>query len=160
MLEAIRRGGRASRALGFAGLLSHAGQGYGAASVDALRAVARHEAGVLARLADGLRASNAPVEEISVGATPTSRFIADQPGVTEMRPGNYVFFDRTQVALGAASFEDCALHVISTVVSRPARDRVIFDAGSKTLTNDGARGFGATPGHGLVFPSLSSDAAG
>jgi len=60
-------------------------------------------------------------------------------------------------ASGRPALEDCALHVISTVVSRPAADRVIFDAGSKTLTNDGARGFTATPGHGLVFPSLAAE---
>ena len=142
--------------LRFRGLLSHAGQGYAAASIEALAAVARHEAATLARLAEGLRARGVPVEETSVGATPTSRFVANQPGVTEMRPGNYVFFDRTQVALGAASLDDCALHVISTVVSRPARDRVILDAGSKTLSNDTARGCAPTPGHGLVFGSLAA----
>jgi len=142
--------------LRFRGLLSHAGQGYMASSVAELGAVARHEAGILARLTNGLRASGVPVDEVSVGATPTSRFIGDQPGVTEMRPGNYVFFDRTQVGLGAASLEDCALHVISTVVSRPARDRIILDAGSKTLTNDGARAFGPATGYGLVFDSVSA----
>jgi len=142
--------------LRFAGLLSHAGQGYLASSAEEIAAIARHEAAILTRLADGLRSLDVPVDELSVGATPTSRFIADQPGVTEMRPGNYVFFDRTQVGLGAASLDDCALHVISTVVSRPARDRVILDAGSKTLTNDGARGFGSATGYGLVFPSIDA----
>jgi D-serine deaminase-like pyridoxal phosphate-dependent protein len=142
--------------LRFRGLLSHAGQGYAASSVEELSAVARHEAGILAQLADSLRASDVPVDEVSVGATPTSRFIGDQPGVTEMRPGNYVFFDRTQVGLGAASLDDCALHVISTVVSRAAPDRLILDAGSKTLTNDGARGFGPATGYGLVFASLNA----
>jgi D-serine deaminase-like pyridoxal phosphate-dependent protein len=94
------------------------------------------------------------IAEISVGSTPTARFITRQTGATEMRPGNYVFFDRTQVGLGAATIDTCALGVVSTVVSRPAPDRVIFDAGSKTLTTDGARGFGAHEGYGLVFPSL------
>src|SRR4030095_6446664 len=94
------------------------------------------------------------VDEISVGATPTARFAAAQTGITEMRPGNYVFFDRTQVGLGAASFNACALAVVSTVVSRPAPDRVIFDAGSKTLTNDGARGFHQPGGYGAVFQRL------
>ena len=46
--------------------------------------------------------------------------------------------------------------MISTVVSRPARDRVIVDAGSKTLSNDAARGCAPTPGHGLVFGSLAA----
>ena len=73
-----------------------------------------------------------------------------------MRPGNYVFFDRTQVGLGAASVDDCALWIVATVVSRPAATRVVFDAGSKTLTNDGVRGFTAHVGHGLVCRDLAA----
>ena len=80
------------------------------------------------------------LEELSVGATPTLRFSAAEPGLTELRPGNYVYFDRTQLALGAASLDDCALTVLATVVSKPAPDRIILDCGSKTLTNDLARG--------------------
>jgi D-serine deaminase-like pyridoxal phosphate-dependent protein len=76
--------------------------------------------------------------------------------VTELRPGNYAYFDRTQVSLGAAAWVDCALTVLARVVSRPARDRVILDSGSKTLTNDGARGFSPAPGHGAVLRDLES----
>jgi D-serine deaminase-like pyridoxal phosphate-dependent protein len=67
-----------------------------------------------------------------------------------------VFFDRTQVGLGAASLADCALTIVSTVVSRPAAARVIFDAGSKVLSSDAVRGFGAAAGHGLVYPGLDA----
>jgi len=142
--------------LRFRGLLSHAGHSYLAGSAAELEAVARQEIEILGHLASRAREAGVEVAEISVGATPTARCIGDQHGVTEMRPGNYVFFDRTQVGLGAAALEDCAMMVLSTVVSRPAPTRVIFDAGSKTLTSDGARGFGAHPGHGLVFPSLAT----
>ena len=83
--------------------------------------------------------SGIALDEISVGATPTLRFSAGQPGVTELRPGNYVYFDRTQVALGAASLDDCALTVLATVVAKHP-GRIILDCGSKTLTNDQARG--------------------
>jgi D-serine deaminase-like pyridoxal phosphate-dependent protein len=77
-----------------------------------------------------------------------------------MRPGNYVFHDRTQVALGAATLETCAMFIHAMVVSRPAPDRVILDCGSKTLTNDGARGFTPTPGYGLVIlPDGTPDAS-
>ena len=61
-------------------------------------------------------------------------------------PGNYVYFDRTQVGLGAATWNDCALTVLATVVSRPAADRIILDCGSKTLSNDLARGFSRNAG--------------
>ena len=140
------------------GLLSHAGHGYHASSEDELAGIAAREIEILRSLAGRLRDAGAVVQEISVGATPTARFITRQHGVTEMRPGNYVFFDRTQAALGAASLDDCALWIVSTVVSRPAATRVILDAGSKTLTNDGIRGFGAHVGHGLVFRDVEAPA--
>jgi D-serine deaminase-like pyridoxal phosphate-dependent protein len=142
--------------LRFLGLLSHAGQGYGAASQDELEAIAGREAEILGSIAGRLRDADVEVAELSVGATPTARFITRQHGVTEMRPGNYVFFDRTQVGLGAATVDDCALWIVATVVSRPAATRVVFDAGSKTLTNDGLRGFGTHVGHGLVCRDLSA----
>jgi D-serine deaminase-like pyridoxal phosphate-dependent protein len=62
-----------------------------------------------------------------------------------------VYFDRTQVALGAATLDDCALTVLATVVSKPADDRIILDCGSKTLTNDTARGITKAAGYGAVL---------
>ena len=138
--------------LRFRGLLSHAGNGYHATSEGEARDVAAREAEILRDLAS---ASGVSCDEISVGATPTARFSVNEPGITEMRPGNYAYFDRTQVALGSASWGDCALTVLARVVSRPARDRVILDSGSKTLTNDGARGFTSMPGHGAVLRDLA-----
>jgi D-serine deaminase-like pyridoxal phosphate-dependent protein len=130
------------------GLLSHAGHGYGAACEGDLRSIAENEARALRDLA---AAAGVPCEEISVGATPTARYSLGQDGLTELRPGNYAYFDRTQVSLGAAAWSDCALTVLARVVSRPAADRIILDSGSKTLTNDGARGFHATPGFGAIL---------
>lgn len=133
------------------GLLSHAGQAYHAQSEDELRTMAEAEAQTMRDLAERCRKSGVAIEEISAGATPPARFSLQQSGFTEYRPGNYVYFDRTQVALGAATIEDCALTVLATVVSKPAPDRMILDSGSKTLTNDGARGFTAAPGYGTVI---------
>ena len=140
----------------FRGLLSHAGHGYLVSDERQLEEIAARESAILHGLAVQLRDLGVAVEEVSVGATPTARFITQQQGVTEMRPGNYVFFDRTQVGLHSAAVEDCALSVISTVVSRPAPDRVVLDAGSKTLTSDGVRGFAPATGHGMVFADLES----
>src|SRR5205814_4880483 len=95
--------------------------------------------------------------ELSVGATPTLRFSASRAGqgrLTELRPGNYVYFDRTQVALGAATLDDCALTVMATVVSKHP-GRIILDCGSKTLTNDAARGITPAPGYGAVLAGES-----
>jgi D-serine deaminase-like pyridoxal phosphate-dependent protein len=134
------------------GLLSHAGHAYHATSAGELARIARDERDTLLALADRVRARGVQLEEISVGATPTARFSAQLDGITELRPGNYVFHDRTQVGLGAATWEDCALTVLATVVSRPCADRLILDCGSKTLTTDAARGFGDVRGHGTVLP--------
>lgn len=137
-----------------AGLLSHAGHAYGAGSEKELREIAKRERDLLVRLAErtGIEAP-----EVSVGATPTARFSLEQEGITELRAGNYVYFDRTQVGLGAARLEDCALTVLARVVSRPAADRLILDCGSKTLTSDSARGFRPGAGFGAIFADLESD---
>jgi D-serine deaminase-like pyridoxal phosphate-dependent protein len=134
--------------LRFRGLLSHAGHGFGAVSVSQLEAIAVEEARLLHDVA---AKAGVACDEFSVGATPTARFSIKQDGLTEIRPGNYAYFDRTQVAHEAARWEDCALTVLARVVSRPARERVILDSGSKTLTNDGARGFVNTPGYGAIM---------
>jgi D-serine deaminase-like pyridoxal phosphate-dependent protein len=142
------------KGLNLRGLLSHAGQGYLATSDATLEAIAREEASLLRGLAEASRERGVTIDEISVGSTPTARFSLDQDGLTELRPGNYVYFDRTQVDLGAATLADCALTVIATVVSKPAPDRIILDCGSKTLSSDVARGAGSPTGYGTVFADL------
>jgi len=141
------------RGLRLRGLLSHAGHAYRATSTAGIAEIARREAEVLRSLLDGAAASGIPLREISVGATPTLRFSAAEPAITELRPGNYVYFDRTQVELEAAALEDCALTVLATVVSKPANDRIILDCGSKTLSSDRLT---SNPAYGAV---LTSDGA-
>ncbi len=143
------------RGLRLRGLLSHAGHGYQAASAEDLCAIAEREAATLGSLRERAARAGIPLEEISVGATPTLRFSARQRGITELRPGNYVYFDRTQVALGSATLDECALTVLATVVSAHP-GRVILDAGSKTLTNDGARGIAPAPGYGAVLTAAGA----
>ncbi len=133
------------------GLLAHAGHAYHAHSEDELRQMAEGEAATLRDLVARCRAAGVAIDEVSAGATPPARFSLQQDGFTEYRPGNYVYFDRTQVALGAATLDDCALTVLARVVSKPAVDRIILDSGSKTLTNDRARGFTPAPGYGVIL---------
>lgn len=88
---------------------------------------------------------------ITTGGTPDIWHMDEAVNVaTEYRPGTYIYMDRSQVAAGAARFEDCALTVLATVVSRPTEDRAIIDAGSKALTSDllGLVGHG----HVVEFP--------
>ena len=138
------------RGLRLCGLLSHAGHGYNAASEEELCDIARREAETLTALRERAAQSGIALDEISVGATPTLRYSVRQRGITELRPGNYVYFDRTQLSLGSAALDDCALTVLATVVAKH-RGRIILDAGSKTLTNDGARGITKADGYGAVL---------
>ena len=131
---------------------------YAADSERMLTDIARDEALLLRTIADAARADGIPIDEISVGATPTARYSVAEPGVTELRPGTSAYYDRTQVAFGAATLGDCALTVLAMVVSKPAPDRVVLDCGSKTLSTDPPRAFGTTAGYGAVFTDLALSA--
>ncbi|MDO9416460.1 D-TA family PLP-dependent enzyme [Pararhizobium sp.] len=87
------------------------------------------------------------VPVITSGGTPDMNSAGEVPVVTEHRPGTYIYNDRSLVSGGRCGWEDCALTVLATVVSVPAPNRAIVDAGSKTLTSDL---FGLT-GHGHVL---------
>jgi|SRR5438128_704475 len=143
------------------GIFTHAGQGYHEERPEGVTAVARHEGSTMAAVADELRRAGIAVEEVSVGSTPTARAAMAQPGVTECRPGNYVYHDGSQVALGTCAREDCALTVLATVVSVPAPDRAVVDAGSKTLSSDPLRprpgGYGQIDGRRSRIQRLSEE---
>lgn len=133
------------------GLMTHAGHAYRARGAAELRRVAHEEAAALAETARLLERDDLRPLELSVGSTPTAHHLEDVVaiyGITEARPGTYVFNDANQIGLGVASEADCALAVLTTVVSRPAPDRAILDAGSKTLGADagGAGGYGRARG--------------
>jgi len=143
------------------GIFTHAGHGYGEETPEGVAKVARHEGRTMAAVADELRRAGLAVEEVSVGSTPTAREAMAQPGVTECRPGNYVYHDGSQVGLGTCTAADCALTVLATVVSVPAADRAVVDAGSKTLSSDPLRphaaGFGQFPGRRSRIQRLSEE---
>jgi D-serine deaminase-like pyridoxal phosphate-dependent protein len=73
---------------------------------------------------------------VSGGSTPTALEGHLFFGVNEIRPGMYIFNDRNMVGVGVAGVEDCALSVVTTVVSTSVSGRAIIDAGSKTLSSD------------------------
>ena len=93
----------------------------------------------VAEVAEVLGGGGHAVEEVSVGSTPAAPWTASVAGVTEMRPGTYVFNDVNQMAIDQAGTDDCALSVLATVISRPAHDRAVIDAGSKSLFSEAAR---------------------
>lgn len=118
------------------GMFTHAGQSYAAADPAEVEAIAGAETRSVVDAAVATRAIGIAVETVSAGSTPTARFLRADSGLTEMRPGTYVFYDELQVALGTTTPEHCALSIAATVVSRPAPDRAVIDAGSKTLGLD------------------------
>ena len=143
--------------LEFAGILTHAGHAYSATSFQEVEKIGRYEGEAMVELVGFLQEAGHRVETVSVGSTPTAKIAGQVPGVTEIRPGNYVFNDAIQVALGVAEEKDCALSVLSTVISTPQRGRAIIDAGSKVLALDkGAHGTSLVQGFGMVkgYPSV------
>ncbi len=141
------------------GLLTHAGQSYhgpskeGESAAQALDRHAEDERTRILSLAGRLQSAGLRPDEISIGSTPTmSRFSnvgVDGLRITEIRPGNYVFNDATQVALATTDLRHCSLTVLATVTSvrrdRTGTERVYLDAGKKVVTSDrgsGTRGYG------------------
>jgi D-serine deaminase-like pyridoxal phosphate-dependent protein len=96
----------------------------------------------------GVRAEGLEPTIVSTGGTPNLKNVGKLKGATEHRFGTYIYNDRMQVAAGVAEWDDCALNVYATVVSRAGPDRGILDAGSKTLTSDTG---GGLDGHGLIL---------
>jgi D-serine deaminase-like pyridoxal phosphate-dependent protein len=96
-------------------------------------------------LAEAVRSANGlSARVVSVGGTPMMWLHERlRPPVTEYRAGTYAFHDLATIAAGAGTLDDAALTVAATVVSRPAPDRAIVDAGSKALSSD--------PGPGGAF---------
>jgi D-serine deaminase-like pyridoxal phosphate-dependent protein len=76
------------------------------------------------------------VPVVSGGGTPALATVDRFPMLTEHRAGTCVYNDAMVVSSGTATWEQCAMRVRATVVSRPIADRGVLDAGSKVLTSD------------------------
>jgi D-serine deaminase-like pyridoxal phosphate-dependent protein len=131
------------------GLLTHAGHAYRSTGPAELRAAAEREGRDLVETAEGCAAEGIELREISVGSTPTARIVAGVAGVTEIRPGTYVFNDVQQMRLSVATEPTCAARVLTTVVAHPTDERFVLDAGTKAFTSDGGDG-PPFPGRGVV----------
>jgi D-serine deaminase-like pyridoxal phosphate-dependent protein len=119
------------------GLFTHEGHVYTEAqSFDEKRAMTRAACAAVTETAERIRADGIPLTTVSVGSSGTFRFSVECDGVTEVRPGTYVFNDLSQLLQGAARQTDIAAFVVATVVGRPEANRAVIDAGSKVLTSD------------------------
>lgn len=104
----------------------------------------------LATYIGALDAAGVHPRVVSGGSTPTAWRMHEVPGVTEVRPGTYVYNDRTTAEIGACGWEDCALTVLATVVSRAVPGQAVIDAGTKALGREPVRG-AAGEGFGVVM---------
>jgi D-serine deaminase-like pyridoxal phosphate-dependent protein len=149
-------------ALNFAGMLFYPGH---------IREVVSEQGAALAQLgADigryvtALEAAGLPPRIVSGGSTPAAWRMHEVPGVNEVRPGTYVYNDRTTAMIGACDWDDCALTVLATVVSVAVKGQAVIDAGTKALGREPLRaegdGYGALLDHPEVVVSRMSEEHG
>ena len=135
---ALARAVAAAPGLAFGGLMTYPAVGSQSAVADFFRAAKA-----------GLEAAGLDCPVVTSGGSP-DMWQAETGGIlTEYRAGTYIYNDRSLVSRKTCGWEDCAAHVVATVVSVPAAGRAIIDAGSKVLTSDllGQDGFGHIVGH-------------
>jgi D-serine deaminase-like pyridoxal phosphate-dependent protein len=142
------------RSLGphLAGVLTHAGESYFAHTPEALRQAAQNERDVAVSAAETLRAAGLHCPIVSVGSTPTAHAATDLTGVTEVRAGNYVFFDLVMAGIGVCGVDDLALSVVVTVIGHQReKNWVLTDGGWMATSRDrGTQAQAVDQGYGLV----------
>jgi D-serine deaminase-like pyridoxal phosphate-dependent protein len=134
------------------GVLAHAGHSYHCETVDDVKHIAEEERAGAVQAAERLRAGGFSCPVVSVGSTPTAIHAARFDGVTEIRPGNFVFFDLFQLGVGSCAVDDIAVSVLATVIGHHhKRNHLLIDAGALALSKDvGANEHRPGTGYGLI----------
>jgi D-serine deaminase-like pyridoxal phosphate-dependent protein len=137
--------------------MTHAGDSYNCSTIEAIRDVAARERDAVVSSAGRLRRAGHECPVVSVGSTPTATFATSFEGVTEARPGVYVFHDLVMAGLGVCRIEDIALSVLASVIGHQKEKHwILVDAGWMALSRDrGTAKQRVDQGYGLVC-----DAAG
>lgn len=120
-----------------AGLMAWEGHTLDVEPADAKRRAIENAVGLLTDSADRCRAAGLPIDIVSCGGTGSYRITARQPGVTEIQAGGGVLGDAMYRQRFGVDHE-CALRIVATVTSRPTPQRVVCDAGRKTMSVDSA----------------------
>ena len=137
LAEQLVRGLVESKNLVFDGILTHSGHSYDAKNKSEILAYAESERSVMVEFADRMRNKGFKVPMVSIGSTPTMSLTENLDGINEIRPGNYAFYDYTQVMLGTCGVADCALTVLASVIShQPGASHFITDSGALALSKD------------------------
>lgn len=142
---------------GFAGVMAHAGHSYDCRAIAEVEAVAEAERAAVTQAAGVIREAGIECPIVSVGSTPTALHARDLSGVTEMRPGVYMFGDRFQTEIGSCGPGDMALSVLASVIAvYRERDFALIDAGALALSQDRSmEAIEGKPSYGALY-----DAAG
>ncbi len=135
-----------------AGVMTHGGHSYHESTPDGIAAVAEQERRAVVAAAETLRAAGIPCPIVSAGSTPTAIHSRDFTGITEMRPGVYVFNDLDQALIGSCAPDDLALSVMASVIGHyPHRNQMLIDAGALALSKDiSAQEFQPKVGYGTI----------
>jgi D-serine deaminase-like pyridoxal phosphate-dependent protein len=134
------------------GVVTHAGESYGAVGHEAHAEFAERERVAAVTAAERLRAAGLPCRTVSVGSTPTAHGAQNLDGVTEVRAGVYVFFDLVMAGIGVCTVDDIALSVLATVIGHQEdRGWILVDAGWMAMSRDrGTAAQAVDQGYGLV----------
>ena len=134
------------------GVLTHAGHSYLCQGANQIKIVAEQERSGIVLASERIRSEGIRCTVVSAGSTPTAVFAENLDGITEMRPGAYVFFDLDQVGMGVCSLDDIAVSVLATVIGHKSESqKLLLDAGSLALSKDlSANKFIENAGYGLV----------
>lgn len=144
-----------------AGVMTHAGHSYHENTPDGIAQVAEQERRAVVGAAEMLRGAGIPCPIVSAGSTPTAMHSRDFSGITEMRPGVYVFNDLDQEFIGSCAPGDLALSVMASVIGHyPHRNQLLVDAGALALSKDiSAQEFKPQVGFGTIVDAPARDMA-
>jgi D-serine deaminase-like pyridoxal phosphate-dependent protein len=119
------------------GVLTHAGHSYGCKTIDEIKGVAEQERRIITGAAERLRTEGLPCPIVSAGSTPTAVHAQNLDGVTEMRPGVFVFNDLKQLSVGACERDGLALSVLASVIGHNRhKGHILLDTGALALSKD------------------------
>jgi D-serine deaminase-like pyridoxal phosphate-dependent protein len=144
-----------------AGVMTHGGHSYHESTPDGIARVAEQERLAVVTAANMLREAGLPCPAVSAGSTPTAMHSRNFDGLTEMRPGVFVFNDLDQAGIGSCGAGDLALSVLASVIGHyPHRNQLLIDAGALALSKDiSAQEFMPAAGFGFIKDAPVKDLA-
>uniref|UniRef100_A0A4W6C5E9 Zgc:162816 n=1 Tax=Lates calcarifer TaxID=8187 RepID=A0A4W6C5E9_LATCA len=152
--EAVRLAQAITEAEGvqLTGVYAHCGNTYNCKGVEQIQAVAQETTSLTLQFMEKLKAIGITCKS-SIGSTPScSHPVKDMAQLSEVHPGNYVFYDVQQSLIGSCSLEDVAVRVLTRVIGHcPHRNQLLIDCGWTGISLDGAgklpTGYAVIEGH-------------